>query len=318
MSEARLRIDQAGPLTTIQDRGRFGYQRYGVTEGGPMDRAAYLIGQAVVGHNPEGAAIEVGLGGITLQCAAGTVAVAVTGGNFTITIDGKDRRGWLVTTLNTGSKLEITPGRWGSWCYIAFAGSIRSPVWLGSRSTHPALTFTGRPLIRGDEITIESVSEIAVVERELTIPVFCQPRSTIGLVVGPQERFFAEGALGELFSASYFLSSSSDRMGVKLEGPKLQISASLDMLSEGVLRGSVQVAGGGSPVVLVADHQITGGYPKIATMISADQDAFIQLRPHQTVRFREVSVEQAVSRARMRKRVLHAYISLLTGERSAR
>lgn len=309
MTTARLYIDNAGPLTTVQDDGRFGYQRYGVTEGGPMDRTAFAIAQTALGLASGGAAIEVGLGGITLRCVEGSVAVAIAGGNFTLNIDGQLRPSWSVTRLYPERELAISPGRWGSWCYIAIAGTIKWPVWLGSRSTFPALPFTGQQLKRGDEIVISDLRVLAEPDRELIIPVFCQPRNVINLVVGPQERFFDHESLEYLFKESYSLSIDLNRMGVRLEGPKLAITARLDMPSEGILRGSVQVPGSGDPLVLMADHQTTGGYPKIATMISADQDTFAQLRPRQPVQFRAVTVEHAVARARTRKKAVQDYLA---------
>jgi biotin-dependent carboxylase-like uncharacterized protein len=306
---ARLYVDYSGPLTTIQDRGRFGYQRYGVTEGGPMDRTAFAIGQAALGPASGGASIEIGLGGVTLRCVEGSVAVAITGGNFILNVDGQLRPSWSVIRLYPEKQLAISPGRWGSWCYIAVTGTIDWPVWLGSRSTYPALPFTGRQLKRGDEIVIRDLRDLSEPERELTIPVFCQPRNTINLVVGPQERFFDDCALERLLSESYFLTTDLNRMGVRLEGAKLAIAAQLDMPSEGIVRGSVQVPGSGDPLVLMADYQTTGGYPKIATMISADQDVFAQLRPRQPVQFRPVTVEHAVARARTRKKAVQDYLA---------
>lgn len=311
MTTARFHVDYSGPLTTIQDRGRFGYQRYGVTEGGPMDRTAFAVGQAALGQTPAGASIEVALGGITLRCVEGTVPLAITGGNFTVSIDGKPKHSWSVTKIHTGMELSIRPGRWGSWCYIAVPGRICWPMWLGSQSTYAASPFTGRPLVQGDEVVIKNPQDVSVSDHDLTIPVFCQPRNMINLVVGPQERFFDDEALRRLFRETYFLTSQLDRMGVRLEGPKLGIVANLDMPSEGILRGSVQVPGSGDLLVLMADHQTTGGYPKIATMISADQDSFAQLRPHQPVHFRSVTVEHAVARARTRKKAVQDYLATL-------
>jgi allophanate hydrolase len=311
VTTARIRVDHAGPLTTVQDRGRFGYQRYGVTEGGPMDRTAFAIGQAALGQASGSTSIEVGLGGVSLRCVAGPVVVAICGGNFSLSVDGRPRHSWSVARLAQGMELAIGPGRWGSWCYIAVAGTIRWPVWLGSQSTYPALPFTGRPLIQDDEIVIETPGTSPEPERELTIPVFCQPRNVVDLVIGPQERFFSAETLQRLFEETWFLSAAMDRMGVRLEGPKLPIAAPLDMLSEGLLRGSVQIPGSGDPLVLMADHQTTGGYPRIATLISADQDAFAQLRPRQPVRFRAVTVEHAVARARTRRKAVHDYLATL-------
>jgi allophanate hydrolase len=311
VTTARLRIVYAGPLTTVQDVGRFGFERYGVTEGGPMDRTAFVIGQTALGCSGTGVSIEVGLGGLTLDCIAGTVTIAITGGNFKVETNGNLRPSWSTIQLAPNTRLTITPGRWGSWCYVAIAGTVDWPVWLGSQSTLVSLPVTGHPLKRNDELVIRDVYQLRRTQGGLTIPVLCQPRSTINLVVGPQERFFEKQALSSLFTGRYLLTTDFSRMAVRLEGPKLSIAAPLDMPSEGVLRGSLQVPGNGDPLVLMADHQTTGGYPKIATMISADQDAFAQLRPHQRVQFRNVKVDYAIARARTRQKAVREYLDLL-------
>lgn len=308
MVETRLKVRAAGLLTTVQDKGRFGHQRYGVTEGGPMDRTAFAIGQAVLRKGPDGAAIEIGLGGLKLDCLSGDTAFAITGGDFTVSLAGRALQGWMVADLREGDCLDIRPRRWGNWCYLTFAGEIGAPRWLGSCSVNPALGLTGRPLAEGDEIVIAGGNIRTVASRQLPVPVSARPRPEIHLVPGPQERFFAPVAFERLFGQRFAISTQYDRMGIRLEGPELPIAAALDMPSEGILRGSIQVQGSGRAVALMADHQTTGGYPKIATVISIDQDTLAQLRPRQAVIFRPVSVERAVQRARIRRRALAAYM----------
>jgi allophanate hydrolase len=306
---ARFAVDYAGPLTTVQDRGRFGYQRFGVTESGPLDRAAFDIGQAAVGAKPGRAAIEVGPAGLSLHCLNGAVSVAITGGCFWVEIGGAVQHSWMTATVRQGTTISVRPGLWGTWCYLAIAGEIRWPVWLGSRATHPAQPFTGRPLAHGDEIVVDNAEVLSDPERAVPVPIFCRPRQEVRLVVGPQERYFAPDSLESLLSQTYRLSNDFDRMGVRLDGSKISITSALDMPSEGVLRGAVQVPGSGDPIVLLADHQTTGGYPKIATVISADLDRFVQLRPGQSVQFRAVSVEQAVASARTHRIQFQNYIA---------
>ena len=308
MVETLLKVRAAGILTTIQDKGRFGYQRYGVTEGGAMDRAAFAIGQTALRKGPDGAAIEIGLGGLRLDCLSGGAAFAVTGGDFTVNLSGRTLHGWTVAVLREGDCLEIRPRWWGNWCYLTFAGDIGAPRWLGSCSVNPALGLTGRPLAEGDQIAIAGGDLQMIASRQLPVPVFARPRSEIHVVPGPHERFFAPVAFERLFRQMFAISTQYDRMGIRLEGPELPIATALDMPSEGILRGSIQVQGSGKAVALMADHQTTGGYPKIATVISTDQDALAQLRPRQSVIFRPVSVERAVQRARIRRRGLAAYM----------
>lgn len=311
MVDTLLKVQAAGLLTTIQDKGRFGYQRYGVTEGGPMDRTAFAIGQAALRKGPDGTAIEIGLGGLKLDCLSGRTAFAVTGGDFTVSLAGRTLQGWTIADLSEGDCLEIRPRRWGNWCYLTFAGDIRAQRWLGSSSVNPALSFTGRPFAEGDEIVIDGGNLRTAASRQLPVPVFARPRPEIHLVPGPQERFFALAAFERLFGQMFAISTQYDRMGIRLEGPELPIATALDMPSEGILRGSIQVQGSGKAVALMADHQTTGGYPKIATVISTDQDTLAQLRPRQAVIFRPVSVERAVQWARIRRGALAAYIKTI-------
>ena len=308
MVETLLKVRAAGALTTIQDKGRFGYQRYGVTEGGAMDRASFAVGQRAMRKGPEGTAIEIGLGGLTLDCLSGGTTFAVTGGDFIVSLPGRVLHGWTIADLCGGDCIEIRPRWWGNWCYLTFAGTIGAPTWLGSSSVNPALGFTGRPLVEGDEIVLNGGKLQAVNLRRLPVPIFARPRSEIHVVPGPQERFFAPLAFERLFDQQFSISMQYDRMGVQLDGPELPIETALDMPSEGILRGSIQVQGSGRAVALMADHQTTGGYPKIATVISTDQDALAQLRPRHPVIFRPVSVERAIQRARIRRKAFTAYL----------
>jgi allophanate hydrolase len=276
-----------------------------------MDRTAFEIGHAALGTHSGSASIEIGPGGLSLECLEGQVAVAVTGGDFLVSVDGLQRPSWCVVHLRSGSALAVQPGRWGNWCYIAFAGKLEWPKWLGSQSTFPALPVTGKLLETHDLLTVNNPAPLSPSERGLPIPIFSRTRHTIDVVIDPQERFFEKTALDQLFSETYFLSTDYNRMAVRLDGPTLPLSTKLDMISEGVAKGSIQVPGTGLPFVLLADHQPTGGYPKIATTISAHLDAFAQLRPRQPVRFRAVTVEDAVARARTRQMALRKYTEQL-------
>ena len=308
MVEALFRVLRAGPLTTVQDGGRTGYARYGVTEGGPMDRVAHAIGQRVLGNPDGGTALEIDIQGLTLKCLSGAIAFAVTGGDFAVTLGKHAGNGWIVSTIRAGQRLEIQPRHWGNWCYLAFAGHIDAPQWLGSCSVNPAVMASGRPLATDDEIRVIASAGREVPHRRLPVPVFARPRPDIRVIPGPQERFFDPQAFARFYGEPFAVSTQHNRMGIRLEGPTLPIVAALDMPSEGILRGSVQVDGSGSPAVLMADHQTTGGYPKIATVISSDQDRLAQVRPRQPIRFVPTTVSRAIERLRLRQRLLADYV----------
>lgn len=311
MSRAVFLVEHAGPLTTVQDRGRFGYLRYGVTEAGPMDRQAFAIAQAALGNPPDAAAIETTIGGVALRCVEGAVTVASAGGGFHALLDGRPVGAWAVFTLREGSLLTIRPGYWGSWTYLAFAGDIVAPAWLGSRATNVLSDFGGMRLQTGQHLEIRDAECRPERERDLPLPVTSRPRQEIRLVLGPQDRFFAPATIRQLLTEPFTLSNDYDRMGVRLTGPKLPVVGKLDMPSEALPRGSVQVPGQGDPIVLLADHQTTGGYPKIAVLASADQDGFAQLRSRDRVAFRAVTPEGAALAARSRRSALQQYLAAL-------
>ena len=315
MGEAAFIVEYAGPLTSIQDAGRRNYRRYGVPASGPMDRTAFAIANAALGNAPGTTGIETTVGGLTLQCVEGAVTVASVGGGFRLLVDGAAFGSWMAATVRAGSRLEIKPGYWGSWTYLAFAGKLAAPIWLGSRATHLLSGFGGGRLATGQLIRIEEAQVRPDRTGDIPLAVLAKPRSEIRVVLGPQERFFAPETIERFFTQPFALTGEYDRMGVRLKGPSLPITAPLDMPSEALVRGSVQVPGHGDPIVLLADHQTTGGYPKIATIASVDQDVFAQLRSRQAVSFRAISAEHAIAAARTRDRAFAGYLKTLSSRR---
>jgi biotin-dependent carboxylase-like uncharacterized protein len=311
MSRAVFLIERAGPMTTIQDRGRFGAQRFGINEAGPMDRAAYRTALAALGFEPGPAVIETAFGGLALRCIQGDITVALAGGGFRLTIDGETKGSWCVATLHAGQRLEIKPGPWGSWTSLAVAGSILATPWMGSVATHAPTGFGAGVLKTNDEIIIENAQTMPEREGQLPFPVTGRPRDQVRVVLGPQTQFFTPETIERFLNTQFTLSGEYDRMGVKLTGAKIDIEGALDMPSQALPRGSVQIPGHGEPLILLADHQTTGGYPKIAVTIGADQDGFCQLRPRQQVRFTAISPEAAIIAARSRAKAETAYLERL-------
>jgi allophanate hydrolase len=289
----RLKILRAGPHVSFQDAGRPGFLRFGVPQSGPMDRLAYRIAQeAVAGAGP---AIEVSPGGLAFEVLEGEGAMAMAGGGFTLDHQG-ERQSWAVVRLRAGERVELRPGFWGNWAYLAFAGRLEAPLWLGSAATHGPSGFGGGALWAGQEIVVAEARTLP--PRALTCPLAARPRREIRAVAGPQDRYFPASTLALFFETAFRLSPAFDRMGLRLDGPELRPEGALSIPSEAVLRGSVQVNGAGVASILMADHQTTGGYPKIATVIDADLDALSRLRPGETLRFRRVTSEQAVEISR--------------------
>jgi allophanate hydrolase len=294
---ARLTVAFAGPHVTVQDGGRPGLARFGVPRSGAMDRLALAAANLAVGNAPEAAAIEVSLGGLQLDCVGGPISFAVAGGGFIVEHGGQKGGSWQVATLQPGERLVIRRGPWGAWCYLAFAGGLVTKPWLGSAATHSQSGFGGGRVVTGDELSVEAPRFVAT--QALPCPAFARPLTQIAATLGPQDRFFAPDQIAALEGAIWRLSGAYDRMGVRLTGPLLPPDAPLDMPSEPVARGSVQVAGDGVATVLLADHQTTGGYPKLATVLDADLDRFAQLRPGDAFRFRLLAADAALHHARM-------------------
>ncbi len=304
-----LRVAFAGPHVTLQDAGRKGMMRFGVPASGPMDRKAFAIAQAALRNPPDMAAVEVSLGGVSLDCVEGAVTFAVAGGGF-IVQKGAERLGaWQVNTLRAGERLVIRPGPWGSWTYLAFAGHLQAPLWLGSAATHGPSGLGGGKLAAGQDVMIRDARVLPGSEGAIPCPVWARPRPLIHAVPGPQDRFFSVESLEDFGSLPFQLTSAYDRMGVRLSGPALMPQGALSIPSEPILRGSVQVAGDGLATVMLADHGTTGGYPKIATVVSDDLDGFVQLRPKDAVRFKLISPAQAVALARQRAKAFQDYLA---------
>lgn len=293
---AVLSVRAAGPLVSVQDGGRGGLMRYGVPRSGPMDRGAFAAANLALGNPADAPGIEISLGGLALECLAGEVGFALTGGGF-LAEHGERRSGsWSVGTLRAGEHLVIRGGPWGSWCYLAFAGRMQVQEWLGSAATHWVSGFGGGRLAPGSRLEIADPSPRT--PRAIPCPVQARPRTRLHVTLGPQQRFFAPETLAQLAAGPWRVTGAGDRMGVRLDGPRMTPAATLDMPSEPVSRGSIQVAGDGVATLLMADHQTTGGYPKIATVLDSDLDGFAQLRPGDALAFDVVSPEQAIGLAR--------------------
>ena len=302
MTRAVLRVVEAGPLCSIQDGGRAGYLRFGVPASGAMDRAALALANHALGNAPGAAAVEISLGGLVLEVEEGAVSLALAGGGFVAEVGASRHGSWQGMTLREGDRLAVRRGPWGTWCALAFAGRLVASDWLGSRATHALSGLGGGTVTKGQRLVVEDARLLS--DRPIPCPVWARPRGEVAVVIGPQDRFFGPDRIDLLLGAPFRLTDAYDRMGVRLRGPSLAPQSALGIPSEPVLRGSIQVAGDGVPAVLLADHQTTGGYPKIATLVASELDAFAQLRPHAAVRFRAVTPEQAVAMVRLRAAAL--------------
>jgi biotin-dependent carboxylase-like uncharacterized protein len=316
MSDATFSVQFAGPLVTVQDGGRAGNMRFGVAASGAMDRLAFAAANAALGNAPDITAVEVSMGGLILQCTGGEVTIAVTGGDFIVEHGGQKSKSWSVLTIRKGEKLAIRAGKAGSWAYLAFSGALQTADWLGSQATHASSGFGGGALQSGQTLVISK----AVISED-RLGDFAHPDFTndgpIRVVTGPQDQHFDKTALTRFFSEPYQVTDAYDRMGMRLKGAELELKNALSIPSEPIVRGSVQVSGDGVPTVLLADHQTTGGYPKIATVISCDTDRLSQYRAGQTIRFTALSSQDAVAEARRYAGLVAAYLAQISVARGS-
>lgn len=317
MADTHFRVQSVGPLVSFQDAGRSGMMRYGVPNSGPMDRFSHRCASTALGISHSMTAIEISMAGLSLECVSGEVTMALTGAQCRLSIDDRKFPGWSVVTIRAGETLTVRAGEWGSFAYLTFAGELQCHTWLGSSATYAQSNLGGGLLTTDQEIVVEQSRVVRDREGPLTVPEFVSPSSQVRVVPGPQQRHFSDDAVAVFSTATYRLSNAYDRMGVRLDGDRLTLNDALSIPSEPVLRGSVQVSGEGVPTVLLADHQTTGGYPKIATLVSADLDRFTQNRAGDSIRFKLVSSEDAIGMARELAVLQSAYLEYLITPRGS-
>jgi biotin-dependent carboxylase-like uncharacterized protein len=317
MAEAQLMVRACGPLVSYQDGGRFGRMRLGVPASGPMDRLAHAAANLALGQPPGATAIEISMGGLTLLCVSGAVTCCVAGGGFQLLHAGVRARSWSVRTLRAGDVLSVRAGPWGSWAYLALAGDVQCAQWAGSTATHVSSGLGGGLLQTGAAIQVQDARVCADREGDLPVPAFARLQHGARVVLGPQTAQFMPQATTALLEARFSVTAASDRMGMRLDGPGLVLRDALSIPSEPILHGSIQVGGDGVASILLADHQTTGGYPKIATIVSADLDAVSQLRPGDGLRFQALGAAQAVRVARSHAQARRQYLEAVAMPRGA-
>lgn len=301
-------VVRPGLLTTVQDLGRWGHQAAGVPVAGAMDTYSLRLANLLVGNPESAAALEVTLLGPTLR-AESTLVAAVAGAVFDLSVDDRPVPHGAAIAIAAGSVLRFGERRAGTRAYLAIDGGIATPPILGSRATHLVSRMgglDGRALIAGDRVPI-GPGPAAVVHgaTRAPLPLDAVPgQRRLRVLLGPQDDWFTPSALDALVGAPFTVSSRSDRMGFRLEGPALTTRRPGELLSEPVAFGALQVPSGGVPILLMADRQTAGGYPKIATVISADLPLAGQLAPGDAVRFAACTRAEARSALIARERDL--------------
>ena len=306
-----LRVDSPGPLTTVQDLGRYGYQRFGVPVSGAMDKFALRAGNLMVGNRGNAAALEFTLAGPKLLVLR-SCRVAVTGAEAPVELDGMSVPQWQAFNATAGSVLNVGTTVDGLRGYLCLSGGIKVPRVLGSRSTYLKSGFggfKGRAVSQDDVIQVGRTQLGAVVmqgEPDPSIAPYYGDEHDVRVVLGPQHEAFTDEGKFTLLNSVFTVAPQSDRVGYRLMGPVIEHSGSSDIVSDGAPMGAVQVPGDGQPIVLMADRGVTGGYAKIATVISADLPLVAQARPDDSVQFRAVTVEEAEQIRWEQEAILHA------------
>ena len=307
---ARLHVLRPGLFTTVQDLGRWGFQRFGMPVGGAMDPIALRCANRLVGNADSAAALEVTVRGPELLFERGAV-IAVTGGEFDVSLDGVSVPGWTAVEVKPGWRLAIGARRSGARAYLAVAGGLDVPPALGSRSTHVRSRtggLGGRTLTRGDVLGGGQPGSDAWDRIGRSVPTASRPAytpsPTLRVVIGPQAEAFIPEALDVLTQSRYVLTPQSDRMGYRLAGSPLVHAGSADLVSDATPLGAIQVPANRQPILLMADRQTTGGYPKLAVVVSADIPLAAQLLPGDEIRFAVVGVAEAQQILREQHRLL--------------
>lgn len=311
-----MRIDvlRAGLLTTVQDRGRLGHAALGVGRSGPMDDAALRLANALVGNPPDAAVLEIGLIGPRLHFLRATT-IALTGAEFDARAGSVALPSWRPLRVDAGTRLECGRAWRGAWAYLAVAGGIDAPRVLGSASTDVNARLGGAPLRDGDVLHVGGAAPDATTgsaepaHRDAAPfratgafsldprPWFDpDPSRPIRMVPGHHADALDANSRAALYAATFRVAADSNRVGLRLDGARLALATPLELVSEPVAAGTVQLPPGGQPIVLMAEHPTTGGYPRIGHVAAIDLARLAQRRPGDRLRFAAIGIEEAQSR----------------------
>ena len=293
---ATINIIRPGLFTSIQDKGRWGYQKFGMSVGGVMDSFASRIANLLVNNYEYEGLFETTFSGIEMEFNCNEI-ISITGSNINPKINGKSVLMWTSLLVNKGDILSTSASLSGIRSYIAFSRGLDVPLIMGSKATYTRGKvggFKGRKLKAGDQIKLgkKNLSSWGAYLPVRYIPKYMK-EDIITLVLGPQDDYFNKEAIDTFLQSKYTISSDADRMGYRLDGPKVNHLKGPDIVSDGVVFGSVQIPGHGLPIVMMADRQTIGGYTKIGTVITPDLDKLGQMGPGGIIRFKAIGVEEA-------------------------
>lgn len=290
-------IDNGGILTTVQDGGRYGFQQYGVYPSGPMDERAFRIANILTGNDPDEACLEITISGPRIRFTEPAV-IALTGGNFEPGLNGKPFTMYRAVLVNSGDTLNLGFAKTGCRGYLSVSGGMNIPELMGSKSSlikYGVGGYKGRKLNAGDEILLNGTKAALPNLSARFVPVerIDSGIRKIRVILGPQDEAFTEHGIQTFLGNVYTVNPVSDRMGYRMDGPKIEQKTDGNIISDGIVMGSVQVPTSGEPIIMMADHQTVGGYTKIASVISVDLPVVGQMKPGDRAQFVPVSVDEA-------------------------
>lgn len=312
MTAGSLRVVKPGLLTTVQDLGRYGYQAAGVPVAGPMDVFSHRVANQLAGNEPNAATLEITLIGPDLIVEADTTC-AIAGAQFEVTCDHR-----LVPTgtsfeVERGQRLKFGRSHQGARAYLAVAGGIQTAPVLGSRATHLVSRMgglKGRSLVAGDRVPITGGLPPRPQRKSAGLTLPSKGRALLRVMAGPQADWFQADALKTIAGVSFRIAPQSNRMGYRLQGPPLARAHEGELISEPLGIGAIQVPSAGEPILLMADRQTAGGYPKIGYVITADLPLAGQLAPGDFIEFHLCTHQEAVAALIARERQLLRFADL--------
>ncbi len=307
-----LKIIKSGPLTTVQDNGRYGYMEYGIGESGAMDRASCQNANALVGNANGEAVLEATLAGPAIEPDGDTI-IAFMGADMPASIDNVPIKRGQAYRVKKGQTVSFGIAKSGVRAYIAFAGGINVPEVMGSRSTNLKCMLgglEGRKIEDNDILPLHgldySETKIEKLLKQKILPENYDANIQVRVILGPQEEAFTHEGIKTFLNTQYTVSNDSDRMGIRLTGEKIEGKRKMDIVSDGITFGSIQVTSAGLPIILMADHQTTGGYAKIATVISDDLPYLAQARFGDKVSFKKVTIKELVKKENIFQKMFKA------------
>jgi len=304
-----IKILKTGILDTVQDCGRFGHRRLGFGPGGPMDPTAFMIANTLAGNDACAAALEFSFPSPVLEFSRDTV-ISICGANFQPSINGIEIDGWGPRIIRKGDRLSFKKNIFGRFAYLAVSGGIISETILGSASTNPKVPIgdrCGRALMKGETLEVGRGSSTHV-SGKFAAGYSIRPKyseaPTIRVTPGPEIESLDTNSIEKLEEMDFTVTNSSDRMGYRLSGNLTRLPESSSMLSSPVTFGTIQAPADGNPIVLMADHQTTGGYPRIAQILVTDIPLLAQLQPGRRLGFKFVTSDHAAELLTERNRDL--------------